>query len=73
MRKKLIVAVLCAVVSFSASAQKKNIKTETFKVLGTCEQCKNRIEKTLRGFGTSKGKLDSRNQYTQCKLRQHKI
>ena len=52
--KKFIVAVLCAVVSFTASAQKKNIKTETFKVYGTCIQCKNRIEKTLDDLGTYK-------------------
>lgn len=52
--KQFIVAVLCVVVSITASAQKKNSKTETFKVYGTCEQCKNRIEKTLAGFGTYK-------------------
>lgn len=52
--KKFIVAVLCAVVSFRASAQKKNIKTETFKVYGTCVQCKNRIESTLKDLGTFK-------------------
>lgn len=49
-----MIAVLCAVISFTASAQRKNIKTETFKVLGTCEQCKNRIEKTLSGLAAYK-------------------
>jgi copper chaperone CopZ len=52
MNKEFIVAVLCAVISFTASAQKKNLQTDTFKVLGTCEQCKNRIEKTLTTLGT---------------------
>lgn len=52
MNKEFIVAVLCAVISFTAAAQKKNLQTDTFKVLGTCEQCKNRIEKTLSTFGT---------------------
>lgn len=54
MKLKIIVAVTCAVISFTASAQRKNIKTETFKVYGTCIQCKNRIEKTLDDLGTYK-------------------
>jgi len=54
MNKKFIVAVLCAVISFAASAQEKNIKTETFKVYGTCIQCKNRIENALTVLGTYK-------------------
>jgi len=45
--KKNIIAGLCIVISFRAAAQKKNIKTETFKVYGTCIQCKNRIENAL--------------------------
>lgn len=53
--KQFIVAVLCVVINVTTSAQKKNSKTETFKVYGTCEQCKNRIEKTLAGLGTYKG------------------
>ncbi len=52
--KKIIVVVLCAVIGFAASAQKKNIKTETFKVYGTCIQCKNRIEGALKELGTYK-------------------
>lgn len=51
---KIIIAVLCAVINFTAAAQKKNIKTETFKVLGTCEQCKARIETALKNIGTYK-------------------
>ncbi len=51
---KIIIAVLCAVINLTATAQKKNIKTETFKVLGTCEQCKARIETSLKKIGTYK-------------------
>lgn len=51
---KYMLAVLLLAGSLPSSAQKKSIKTETFKVSGTCEQCKNRIEKTLSGFGTYK-------------------
>lgn len=54
MKLKHIIAVLLAVISLTASAQKKNIKTETFKVYGTCIQCKNRIEKALDDLGTYK-------------------
>ena len=54
MKMKFIVTVLCAVISFTATAQKKNIKTETFKVYGTCIQCKNRIENTLADYGITK-------------------
>ena len=52
--KKYIIAVFCAVISLTASAQKKNTTTETFKVYGTCIQCKNRIENTLKDLGTYK-------------------
>ncbi len=51
---KIIIAVLCAVINFTAAAQKKNIKTDTFKVLGACEQCKARIETALKNIGTYK-------------------
>ena len=54
MNRKFIVAVLCIVINITASAQKKNNKTETFKVYGTCEQCKDRIEKTLQHNGINK-------------------
>ncbi len=54
--KKYIVMLLCAVINLSAIAQKKNNKTETFKVWGNCEQCKTRIEATLSNMGTNKAK-----------------
>ena len=44
---KYIIAVLLTVINLTAVAQKKNLKTETFKVYGTCEQCKIRIETAL--------------------------
>ena len=40
-------AVILIVLNFTVFAQKKNSKTETFKVYGTCEQCKKRIETAL--------------------------
>ncbi len=52
--KKLIVTALSVLICLVAFTQKKNTKTETFKVFGTCEQCKNRIEKTLSAFGIYK-------------------
>lgn len=52
---KLLVAMLFTLATFqTAFAQKKNIKTATFKVYGTCIQCKNRIEKALDDMGTYK-------------------
>lgn len=38
--------------SLNASAQKRNLKTDTIKVYGECEQCKERIEGTLSRLGT---------------------
>ncbi len=55
MRKTYSIAVLLLIItSFTATAQKKNTKTETLKVYGTCEQCKHRIENTLASLGTYK-------------------
>ncbi len=46
--KTNIIAALCIALSLTTSAQKKNIKTETFKVYGNCTQCKERIEMALK-------------------------
>jgi outer membrane receptor for ferrienterochelin and colicin/copper chaperone CopZ len=54
MRPKYILLAFVALFTLAANAQKKNSKTETFKVFGTCEQCKHRIESTLSGYGTYK-------------------
>jgi outer membrane receptor for ferrienterochelin and colicins len=51
---KYFIAVLLAVISFTASAKKKNSKTETFKVYGVCFQCKERIETGLELKGIYK-------------------
>ena len=47
---KYSIAVLLVVISFTATAQNKNFKIENFKVYGTCEQCKNRIENALEAI-----------------------
>lgn len=54
MKKSITTIMITAVISFAANAQKKNNKTEAFKVWGTCEQCKTRIEKALSNLGTYK-------------------
>lgn len=54
MKMKYMVTVLLAIANLTVTAQKKNIKTETFKVYGTCEQCKNRIEKALASINVYK-------------------
>ncbi|UEG48663.1 TonB-dependent receptor [Ferruginibacter lapsinanis] len=51
---KYILAALFTVISFAASAQNKNIKTESFKVFGTCSQCKSRIEKAMKSMNVYK-------------------
>lgn len=47
MKMKYIATVLLTVINLTATAQKKNLKTEIFKVYGTCEQCKSRIETAM--------------------------
>ncbi len=51
----LLIALIISVASF---AQKKNAKTETFKVWGNCEMCKERIEKTALKNGVSNATWD---------------
>jgi outer membrane receptor for ferrienterochelin and colicin/copper chaperone CopZ len=58
MKIKYLFTILLCVITIQLSAQKKNIKTESFKVYGTCEQCKNRIEKALDNLGTYKADWD---------------
>lgn len=50
--KIIITCALLLVIGLTSTAQNKNTKTESFIVLGNCEQCKHRIEKTLADFGT---------------------
>ncbi len=54
LKSKIVVTITVLLSINLCTAQNKNEKTETFKVLGTCEQCKNRIEKTLTEFGVYK-------------------
>ncbi|MEQ1554297.1 MAG: TonB-dependent receptor [Ferruginibacter sp.] len=51
---KNIFVIFLLAINLVTFAQKKNIKQETFKVFGTCEQCKTRIESTLKDLGTYK-------------------
>ncbi len=54
MKLKYIIAVVLVMINLTATAQKKNIKTESFKVYGTCIQCKNRIETALADINVYK-------------------
>ncbi len=45
---------LILLIPLNSQAQKKNLKTEIFKVYGTCDQCKHRIETTLLSYGVAR-------------------
>ncbi|MCO5292914.1 MAG: TonB-dependent receptor [Chitinophagaceae bacterium] len=47
MNPKYLLLFLFTIISLNIFAQKKNLKTETFPVSGSCEMCKERIENTL--------------------------
>jgi hypothetical protein len=50
-------------ISSSAQTTSKNTlqqKTETFKVLGKCEMCKTRIEKTVKAEGVTSANWDEK-------------
>ncbi len=47
-RFKLVPLILLLIVAYTATAQKKNEKTDSIYVYGECGQCKDRIEKTLK-------------------------
>lgn len=53
MQKKLLLA-FAIFFSLFSTAQKKNLKTDTLKILGNCEMCKDRIEKTAINTGAYK-------------------
>ena len=48
MKNKLILMICCFAIGISAMAQTKQKKTETFKVYGNCEMCKETIEGALK-------------------------
>ena len=57
--RTIYLLLLCLfVVSITAIAQKKNLKTDTLMVYGNCTQCKARIENALNGSGISKANWD---------------
>jgi Cation transport ATPase len=64
--KYCLVAVLAVIVSATSFAQTHNhskmsaTKTETFKVGGNCESCKDRIEKAAKIEGVSKAEWNQK-------------
>ncbi|MBX2930349.1 MAG: TonB-dependent receptor [Chitinophagaceae bacterium] len=56
--KNYIFLFIATIISIAASAQRKNAKTETFKVFGKCEMCKERIEQTAFKAKASKANWD---------------
>lgn len=48
---KILITALAVFSSLIALSQKKHLKTDTLKVLGSCEMCKDRIEKTTINTG----------------------
>lgn len=59
---KYFLFILFVLISINISAQKRNLKTETFAVSGNCEMCKDRIEKTA---------LDNRAYSTDWNIKTH--
>lgn len=58
MNTKYIIVALLSLLSVSTYSQKRNFKTEKFIVHGTCGQCKDRIEGTLKKLGVYKASWD---------------
>lgn len=58
--KLFLVIVLAAAFSVSMNAQTGKMKTETIKVLGNCDMCKNRIESAVKSEGAAKASWDSK-------------
>ena len=58
MNTKYIIVILLSLLSVSTYSQKQNFKTEKFIVHGTCGQCKDRIEGTLKKLGVYKASWD---------------
>jgi hypothetical protein len=65
--KVLFAAILILAAGITASAQAgtksaANLKTETFKVWGKCEMCKERIEKAAKDAGASAANWSDKSQ-----------
>jgi hypothetical protein len=58
--KLFFVIVLASVFSVSMNAQAGKLKTETLKVLGNCDMCKNRIESAVKSEGASTASWDAK-------------
>jgi outer membrane receptor for ferrienterochelin and colicin len=58
MNTKYIIVAILTLLSISTYSQKRNLKTEKFIVHGTCGQCKDRIEGTLKKLGVYKASWD---------------
>ncbi|MCX6209674.1 MAG: TonB-dependent receptor [Bacteroidetes bacterium] len=54
MNTKYFIAILLVLINTTAYCQQKNYKTEKFIVAGNCQQCKDRIEQTLKNAGVHK-------------------
>ncbi len=60
-----VLALVMGVVSYGQSntqAKSVSVKTETFKVSGSCDMCKSRIEKAAQINGVSKATWDKKGQ-----------
>ena len=68
----LLTSFMALIFTFNAAAQSDDhstmnmnqpaTKTETFKVWGQCDMCKNRIEKTVKAEGASSASWDEKSQ-----------
>ena len=68
----LLTSFMALIFTFNAAAQSDDhstmnmnqpaTKTETFKVWGQCDMCKNRIEKTVKAEGVSSASWDEKSQ-----------
>lgn len=54
MKKNISLFIISLFIISTSFAQKKNLKTDTVTIMGTCGQCKDRIEGTLKKYGIYK-------------------
>ena len=57
-----VLLITAGIVAFSQTTAQKSggPKTETFKVYGKCEMCKDRIEKTVKAEGATSASWESK-------------
>jgi len=72
-----IILLISLIIGINATAQDKNhasnLKTESFKVAGSCGMCKTRIEKAAKVDGVSKAEWDSEKQLLTVTYNPEKI